>query len=208
MGKNLIIFDFDGVINNSMKVGVGIFKDIASKYKLDVKPTRKNYVEIMNTGPLELKRRFGLSAIESIRIVIDMRKGIKAKEGEFKIFPGIAPVLKELHENNDIVMVTSHGGDVKETVRRFGIEDCFDFIYKVRLRSRKSNKIERCVKAIGADKKRTFLVTDDDEDVLEAREAGIKSVGVTWGIEKPKEISRNKPDYVISSPKELLKMFG
>jgi len=50
------------------------------------------------------------------------------------------------------------------------------------------------------------MVGDSLSDVLAAREASVISIVVTWGHQRLEYILRGNPDYVVSSPHELIEV--
>jgi phosphoglycolate phosphatase-like HAD superfamily hydrolase len=49
-----------------------------------------------------------------------------------------------------------------------------------------------------------FVVGDSLSDVLAAKEAAVTSIAVTWGHQSLENLLRAKPDFVVSSPHDLI----
>ena len=52
-----------------------------------------------------------------------------------------------------------------------------------------------------------FYIGDTLGDVMEGREAGVKTISVTWGWHDEDRLKKGKPDYIIRNPEELIKLF-
>ena len=68
-------------------------------------------------------------------------------------------------------------------------------------------KIEKILYAkghYGTNSGHTFYVCDTAGDVREAREAGVKTVAVTWGWHPRSRLERARPDVIVDDPKKLL----
>ena len=62
------------------------------------------------------------------------------------------------------------------------------------------------IEALGADPTTTLFVGDGTVDVETARNAGLSSCVVTWGFRSREELIAAKPDYVVESPSDILKI--
>jgi phosphoglycolate phosphatase-like HAD superfamily hydrolase len=47
------------------------------------------------------------------------------------------------------------------------------------------------------------FVTDTLGDVMEAHQAGVKSIGVLWGLHDRTTLERGKPEVIIDDPSQL-----
>ena len=58
----------------------------------------------------------------------------------------------------------------------------------------------------GVERNRVAMVGDSGVDIQTARNAGITSVGVSWGFRSVEELKENRADYIVSSAEELRKV--
>ena len=56
---------------------------------------------------------------------------------------------------------------------------------------------------MGAEKNRTFMIGDTEMDILAAKNAGVRSVAVTWGNRTREFLEKYQPDYIVNSPVQL-----
>ena len=59
---------------------------------------------------------------------------------------------------------------------------------------------------IKVEKEEVLYIGDSDVDVYTGRAAGVKTVAVKWGYRSTKVLMEAKPDYIIESPKEIMKV--
>lgn len=59
---------------------------------------------------------------------------------------------------------------------------------------------------LGSEKKHAIYVGDSEVDMATARNAGLISVGVTWGFRDRKVLSEQGADYIIDQPGQLLEV--
>ena len=64
------------------------------------------------------------------------------------------------------------------------------------------------MKALGVEKDEVLFVGDTDVDMITAKNAGVKSIGVLWGFRDEEELRTNGADYIVSHPKEILDIAG
>ena len=55
----------------------------------------------------------------------------------------------------------------------------------------------------GVERNRVAMVGDSGVDIQTARNAGITSVGVSWGFRSVEELKENRADHIVSSVEEL-----
>ncbi|WP_206459155.1 HAD family hydrolase [Anaerovorax sp. IOR16] len=64
--------------------------------------------------------------------------------------------------------------------------------------------IKTVLKSLNSDSQNAIMVGDSDVDILTAKNAGLKSVGVTWGFRTKELLKKVGADYIIDEPKALL----
>ncbi len=66
-----------------------------------------------------------------------------------------------------------------------------------------------CVmKNLGSNKENVLYFGDSDVDIITARNAGIKSVGVTWGFREKEVLQRTGADFIVNTPQEIIALLG
>ncbi len=203
MSSNLIIFDFDGVINNSIKISLDIFRELVEKYNIPIKPTRENYIKVSSSNWRQLKRDFEVSLFKTLRVFLHLKRTLRRREKEFHAFFEMKKVLEKLAINNTLALITIYRGDIKKVLERMGIINNFDLVFKASSREKKSEKMKKCLNKLNFTKEKSILISDDVKDILEAKEVGVKSVAVTWGMQTEEELMQVKPDFIIHKPEEI-----
>ena len=70
-------------------------------------------------------------------------------------------------------------------------------------RSKKTNHI---IDKYHVEKHDIYYIGDTAGDIREGREAGVKTVGVTWGWHTKDKMLAAAPDYLFDKPEDLLKL--
>ena len=64
------------------------------------------------------------------------------------------------------------------------------------------------VAELGVPPDRCVFVGDSEVDIATARNARMTGVAVTWGLRDASELAASHPDYVVSTPAELVQLFA
>lgn len=123
-------------------------------------------------------------------------------------YDGILKCLEELKENDIITVVTSNKNDdaVKNLCKEyFGELITLAVGAKEGVPSKPNPEmVISAMREIGAEKEECIFVGDSDTDILTAKNAGLKSVGVLWGFRNREILEKTQADFVISSPEEII----
>jgi phosphoglycolate phosphatase-like HAD superfamily hydrolase len=88
------------------------------------------------------------------------------------------------------------------------LEGLIHTVYGVDSPGSKAQKISMARDQLLANTKKesVLMVGDSLSDVLAAKEASVTSVAVTWGHQSLDYLLRGNPDYVVSSPHNLIEI--
>lgn len=204
--KKLILFDFDGtVIDNSE----GIFNCI--KYALDKSgtpyPDEKTLRRFVGPSLDDSYRRYIRNDPEAAkRFVADYRERYAPTgHAECVMYPGIRETLEKLNADGMICAVCSGKPYpfVEKIVRLLDIGHLFAGLFCPGFSDCSSDKAELIRKAVGhfgVTKEETLMIGDTVFDIRSAKEAGVESLGVTYGFSEPGELSAEGADFLAFSP--------
>lgn len=202
--RNTVVFDLDGTLTDSAP---GIFNAI--KYlqnKMNLAPLTDAQLRSCVGPPLNesFMRLWGVSfetAEEFVKIYREYYLPIGIFENT--VYDGINELLKSLKANDIRLLICSAKPTsmINTVLEHFDILKFFDQISGVALTGKLPTKGER-LKAMLEDKN-AYMVGDRKDDIIGAREAGIKSIGVLWGYGSNEELTQNGADYIVSSASEL-----
>jgi phosphoglycolate phosphatase len=83
----------------------------------------------------------------------------------------------------------------------YGLENIFDEI--IADVYDKAEKIEELIKKNNFKKKETVFIGDSNHEVEVGKQAGIKTLAVTWGFCSENRLKSTNPDYLVHNIKEL-----
>jgi HAD superfamily hydrolase (TIGR01549 family) len=125
---------------------------------------------------------------------------------ENKLHKGVKELLSELHSKGVKLFIVSSDPSERITkgIEKEGIPDFFDEVHsEVYV---KAPVIRKIVKKFNLDPAQTLYVGDTCGDVEAGKEAGVKTAGITWGIQHEDLVKESNPDYLISDMCDLLEL--
>lgn len=202
---SLILFDFDGVLADTLDDllqfgqqacdALGV-EHIATQADLDA-------LEVMSFATYGLQMGVPESLVdEFVRICIDK---FNHKETPAAMFNGLEEVIRRLSADNAIVVVTGNDSRaVQAFLAAHGLEGHVRAVFGLDAPGSKVEKIARARALFTKGNETVWMVGDSVSDIRAAKEAGVKSIAVSWGHQSVETLTRAKPDYLAYSPGELL----
>lgn len=207
MNYELIIWDFDGTIADSLPRMAEIYNELAAAQGL---------LGISDTAAVrEMTIREFLQAhqipLHKVPFLTGKFLAAQKKHSDpLEVFPGIAEVIRELRSSGlRMGVVSSNDAEtVAECLRQNRLEECFEFKVGCSRLFGKHRAIRKVVRSAAVPDNRTLYVGDETRDIEEARKAGINSAAVTWGFNSARALKRFDPAHLIDKPRELVDVCG
>jgi phosphoglycolate phosphatase len=192
--KKLVIFDFDGVLVDTLLVGYSISVEVNEGLTID------EYKDFFDGNIYSANRRNGNPKNKNPRTW----KIYDEKTRELKIPDVLKDAVRALSSEYILAIVTSAHSD--SVVRILENEKCnvFRDILGVDNHASKVEKNISLLKKYNIDPKETVFITDTVGDIDEARESGIKSIAVSWGFHERERLLRSNPEVIIDDPSLLV----
>jgi phosphoglycolate phosphatase len=190
--KKVVVFDFDGVLAESL--------DLWFRINQSNNPglTKEEY-SAMSHGSY-------IDAFENKKLV-STDAGLEEYRRELLKIETPNSIVSFIKNNSEkyIFAIVSSGNEV--TIKSFlvkeGIENKFSTILGYESHKSKTVKLTDLSSMYGVATKDTVFVTDTLGDVMEAHQAGVKSIGVLWGLHDRTTLERGKPEVIIDDPSQL-----
>jgi len=202
MGKPLVIFDFDGVIVDSVKLLESEIRKKLHELGYDFMETRQETLDLFEENIVVALIDHGLTPHHMCE-VWEHIQGI-TKSNDIKLCSGMGDLLEGLKDKCDMAIVSSNATDsIEESLDRLGVKSYFFRISGGDQAMGKVVRIKKCMEDMGVKPSRTFYVGDTVGDVHEAKEAGVGSIAVIWGMHPPDRLASASPDIVVKDSSEL-----
>jgi len=127
-----------------------------------------------------------------------------------RLYPGVVESLERLH-NAGARMAILTNKPVRfseQMIQRLGLSEKFFRIYGGNSFEQKKPHpigIDTLCEEAGIEKRRTIMIGDSAVDIRTARNAGVKSCGVTYGFQ-PESFHEDPPDVIVDSMAEITEM--
>lgn len=205
MTQKLFLFDFDGVVVDSLEVYERRVKLCLEIIGSPIVQSREDFLALFEDNFYEgiVKKGIDLAAF------MNASRSIPTKDDYDKMAPftPIFSILQELKKNNILTVISSNISKVIHAIfTRYGFNGCFREVLGADYGYSKAEKILHAMNSFQMEKERTYYVGDTVGDIKEARVAGVKTVAVTWGWHKKERLVTVSPDYIIETPDDLLKI--
>lgn len=201
----LLLFDFDGVLVDSLDVYERTVTDCLEVIGQPLTRGREEFLELFEGNFYESLVHKG----------VDLDKFMKASVGilaeihydEMKPFDAIRPVLRELAKNHPMVVISSNDTPtIQEALRLYDFEGIFQDVLGSDFMLSKKDKILFIIKKYNITLQDIYYIGDTTGDIKEGKLAGVQTVGVAWGWHSKKLMAGAGPDYLFERPEELLKL--
>lgn len=207
MTQKVIIFDFDGTIADTVDALVSIANRLALEFGY-VQITQQELALLRNLTSREIIKYAGISVFKIPFLVKKVKAELKNKIHEFKPIPGIQEALIELKSQGyKLGIITSNSKDnVNEFLKINDLASLFDFIYSGVTIFGKRTIINNVLRQKQLKPNEVTYVGDETRDVEASKKANIQVIAVTWGFNSSEVLAKQKPDFLIHHPSELLKV--
>jgi len=199
----LFLFDFDGVLVDSLDVYEKTVTDCLIKIKQPLTRGWEEFLELFDNNFYESLENKGVDLDVFMKAAEDIIARIDY--GKMKPFTAMLPVLDELKKNNILIVISSNDSPtIQEALRLYNFNGIFQEILGSDFNFSKKEKILYAIKKYSTAPDDIYYIGDTAGDIKEGKQAGVKTVGVTWGWHSKEKMAASKPDYLFDSPQELL----
>jgi phosphoglycolate phosphatase len=201
----LFLFDFDGVLVDSLDVYEKTVTDCLIKINQPLTRGREEFLELFEGNFYESMVRKGIDLEAFMEASVDILAQVKIKD--IKPIEGVVPIVDEMHKNHCLIVISSNEtASIREALEVFKYDGYFGEVLGSDFMLSKKDKILYAIKKYQLPPDDIYYIGDTTGDIKEGKQAGVKTVGVTWGWHSREKIAASKPDYLFDHPTELLQL--
>ena len=200
--EKVIIFDYDGVIVDSLDVYEKAVISAFQKNGYNQIDSRESFLNLFDGNFFESVIKLGIPPEKMPAIMKELEPNLQRLQNELKLFDGMRDVLAELAKKYKIYIATSNLTEVVKAYLESQNITAFEEIIGADKETSKVKKIE-CIKAKYPNHD-IFYVGDTKGDMLEGKLAGVKTIAVAWGWHNVERLKEGEPDYIVEKPGDLL----
>lgn len=193
MSKTVVMFDFDGVIIDSLRSALRLAREL--KPKLTEDEFRAFFQKNINdsffaTFPPEVKDQFFKKYNDIIL--------------HHPIFEGVGDVIKELAKKHILVVVSSTPSQqIFSFLTYHNLMKCFSDIWGNDAAESKVEKFQRIFLTYESSSNHSVFITDTVGDLREAHSLSIPTIAVSWGYHPHTLLIKESPAFLVDKPKDI-----
>ncbi len=206
--KQVVIFDFDGTLANSISLAIRLYNDHAEQFKAlplseDELPELRRIVREHGYAKAVKSKGVRLSRLPAM--VYTIGREMRQHMSEVKPYDGIVEVLQELKARGyRLGVLTSNQEHLVREFLETHQYPLFDFIVSEKTLFGKDKALRKIMKKFALDTRGVVYVGDEPRDVVACRKADIAVIGVSWGLAGVEGFGRAEPDILIHEPAQLV----
>jgi phosphoglycolate phosphatase len=203
MRPQLIIFDFDGTLADSAPWFAGELNRVARRFRF--REVEEREVELLRRMDTRSILRFlRVPSWKLPFIARHMRRRVAEDAASIPLFPGTPDLLHRLASRGVPLAISSSNSEANirrilggnsQHIRHY---ECGASLFG------KARRFRRLIRRTGLDPYSVLCVGDELRDIEAAREAGARSVAVSWGYAARDLLASGEPDLLIDAMDELL----
>jgi phosphoglycolate phosphatase len=211
MEVNLFVFDLDGTLIDSERDLALAVNATRSNAGLDALPHDVIASHVGNGAPVLIRKSLGPQATEEqvqqgLAFFLDYYR--EHMLDHTRLYPGVEDGLRTLSQDCQLAVLTNKPERFSRMILEgLGVGGCFARIYGGNSFATKKPDpygLSRIIRELATSKSRTLMVGDSAIDVHTARNAGVLSCGVTYGLQ-PHTLEDCPPDLLVDRFEDLIR---
>lgn len=199
------IFDFDGTIVDNLPQVMDLLQKNLVTRGIDL--SRYPVSVLRDVGVKNFMQEINVSKLELLSIYKDIKKEIRLHLLDSPPVKDLKNILEELATNYQLYIFSSNNREtIVSYLSKYDLDKYFTDIFEDDSYFGKDAGLKKIIKTKKLNPQETFYLGDESRDILASKKAGLKSVGVLWGFEGESPLASAQPDYLLSTPQELLKL--
>jgi len=193
-----IVFDFDGTLADT----IDAIKEVVSSEMNDI--NEEDFEFLRSEGIKKLIKRKNISLHKLPKMILHFTSRLNAKK-DIPLYPEMIPILHKLSLYYRLGIVSSNSEEnIRQCLEKHQVEHLFDFVYSQSSIFGKHLVLKNMCKKHKLNPAEILYVGDEDRDIIACKKAMIRSIAVCWGFNSEKRLREVNPDYVATSPKDII----
>lgn len=207
MTYKLLLWDFDGTLADTLTLALGIYNRVALE-KGFVRIDDPLAVRQMSTSEFLAAHRIPASRIPQLFTIFLTE--IRARATSINLQPGIAQLLPEIGGRGIRQGIVSSNSTrtIECCLEANAAAHHFSSIHGTSRLLGKERGIRNAVRKLRLPLRDVLYVGDEIRDIHAAQAAGIDIAAVTWGMNAETALASQHPNYLISTPNQLLDLLN
>ena len=203
MTFELIIFDYDGVLIDSLSDAICVGEEFCRGVSHDRVPTKEIVESLENVTYPEIGRSTGLPSDQIDKFCSHIFDRFQEIGPSMAFFPGIESLLHRITAQKIAIVSGNAKHVIAAKLAAHGLSKKIKCIYGGLDSGDKTEKILKVCNHFKVDPRSSCMIGDSASDIRYAKRASVQSIAVTWGWQAREKLVREKPDIIVNSVQEL-----
>jgi phosphoglycolate phosphatase len=205
---DLIIFDFDGTLADSIEWFLGALNELAERHGFH-RLSRAEMDALRSETTAVILKRLGVTTAKLPVLALALRKMLARDQHKIHLFEGTESTLRELAARGVTLAVASSnsrdsiqailGPEAAAVIRHY---ECGVSLFG------KASRLRRILRASGIPPSRALFIGDELRDCDAARKAGLAFGAVGWGYARLEALQARSPEETFARVGEILSKLG
>lgn len=205
MSKKCVVFDFDGTLVDVEEVMLRVYRELSRKRGWP-ELSKKDIANLRVGGARAAMDMLKIKFWQLPRVLKSGRAEYKKHSNEIVAFPHIEEVIASLRKNCDIYVLSSNNERTVEKILKANNLGEGLTVLKGSSLFGKDKPLKKLIRSHGYDPKNSWMIGDESRDVEAGKKAGLKTIGVAWGLQGEKGLRPVQPNFIAKTPKDILKI--
>ncbi len=203
MPFSLIIFDYDGVLIDSLSDAISVGGEFCRLISHDQMPTKETIEALDIMTYYEFARSVGLSPAQAERFSSHVFERFQAVSPTMAFFPEIESLLHRIASKNIAIVSGNAKNVISAKLVAHGLAEKITCIFGALEPGDKTEKILKVCNYFETDVGQSCIIGDSVSDIRCAKRAGAQSIAATWGWQSRDRLVKEDPDFIVNSVREL-----
>ena len=201
MPSRVILFDFDGVIADSLAAYFPVFVESCRDLGFEGPATLEAFLDVFDTNAVKGLIKAGVPILKLRRLGKTLAPRVSELNRQVLPFPGMTDLVNRLTARFPVYVVTSNvTAATEEFLVRHGITGLSGVIGS----DQEASKVKKIRRIQRAHRGATlWYIGDTRGDMIEGRAAHAVTVAVTWGWHDRARLASGKPDHIVEHVADL-----
>ncbi len=203
MKYQLVLWDFDGTLADTLTLALGIYNRMAEE---------NGYVKIddphsvRHMGMRDFLKSHNIPMYRIPLVFSAFLKELRSFAADIELQEGVAILLGQISQLGIRQgIVSSNSTDTIRTCLLANVAEAhFQYVSGTSGIFGKEKRIKTALRTLNVPTAQTLYVGDEIRDIEVAQAAGVDIAAVTWGLNTEEALSSRKPNHLISRPSDLL----
>ncbi|MFA6525631.1 MAG: HAD-IA family hydrolase [Patescibacteria group bacterium] len=200
----LFLFDFDGVIADSLKEATDAIGIFLGTFNIK-QPTLEEIRRMYQKNIFDSFKEMGVPDDGYPKLYSIIKERSVKYESRIPLYEGVNDLLSSLKNYPIYIVSSSSTRAMEKYLTKYNLVGYFKEVLGAENGTSKVEKISKILAKENPDLERTYFVTDTTGDIKEGKKAGVKTIAVGWGYHHPKDLQAENPDYLFLTMEEFIK---